>query len=130
MKASNDLQKNIWISFFSLFTSMSTLICCALPALFVSIGLGATMVGLVTTFPSLIWLSEHKLPVFAGSFVMLAFSSYMQYRARFLPCPIDPNEARACTSARMWSKRITIFSIVVWVIGASFALLPMILSKV
>jgi mercuric ion transport protein len=127
LKLSNDLQKNILISFFSLFTSMSTLICCALPALLVSIGLGATMVGLVSTFPSLIWLSENKLPVFAGSFVMLSFSSFMQYRARFLPCPIDPNEARACTSARMWSKRITIFSIVVWVIGASFALLPMIL---
>lgn len=127
MKSNNDLQKNIWISFFSLFTSMSTLICCALPALFVSIGLGATMVGLVTTFPSLIWLSENKLPVFAGSFIMLSLSSYMQYRARFLPCPIDPNEARACTTARMWSKRVTIFSIVVWVIGASFALLPMFL---
>jgi hypothetical protein len=127
LKSNNDLQKNIWISFFSLFTSMSTLICCALPALFVSIGLGATMVGLVTTFPSLIWLSENKLPVFAGSFIMLSLSSYMQYRARFLPCPIDPNEARACTTARMWSKRVTIFSIVVWVIGASFALLPMFL---
>lgn len=127
MKASNDLQKNIWISFFSLFTSMGTLICCALPALLVSIGLGATMVGLVSTFPSLIWLSENKLLVFGGSFVMLSFSSYMQYRARFLPCPIDPNEARACTSARLWSKRVTIFSVIVWVIGASFALLPMFL---
>ena len=127
MKPSSDLQKNIWVSFFSLFTSMSTLICCALPALLVSIGLGATMVGLVSTFPQLIWLSENKLLVFSGSFVMLAISSYMQYRARFLPCPIDPNEARACTSARMWSKRITIFSIVVWIIGATFALLPMFL---
>ena len=127
MKSNSDLQKNIWISFFSLFTSMSTLICCALPALLVSIGLGATMVGLVSTFPSLIWLSENKLPVFFGSFIMLSASVYMQYRARFLPCPIDPNEARACTSARMWSKRVTIFSIVVWMVGASFALLPMIL---
>lgn len=128
MKANSDLKKNIWISFFSLFTSMSTLICCALPALLVSIGLGATMVGLVSTFPELIWLSENKLLVFSGSFVMLALSSYMQYRARFLPCPIDPDEARACTSARKWSKGITIFSIVVWVIGATFALLPIILQ--
>lgn len=127
MKASNQLQKNIWVSFLSLFTSMSTLICCALPALFVSIGLGATMVGLVSTFPSLIWLSENKFLVFGLSFVMLSLSSYLQYRARFLPCPIDPDEARACTSARIWSKRITIFSIIVWVIGASFALLPLIL---
>ncbi len=127
MKANNQLQKNIWVSFFSLFTSMSTLICCALPALLVSIGLGATMVGLVSTFPSIIWLSENKLLVFGGSFIMLAISSYLQYRARFLPCPIDSDEARACTTARLWSKRITIFSIVVWAIGASFALLPLIL---
>ena len=127
MKSNNDLQKNIWISFLSLFTSMSTLICCALPALLVSIGLGATMVGLVTTFPQLIWLSENKLLVFSGSFFMLSASVYMQYRARFLPCPIDPNEARACSNARLWSKRVTIFSVVVWFIGATFALLPMIL---
>ncbi len=102
---------------------MSTLVCCALPALLVSIGLGATMVGLVSAFPGLIWISENKLLVFSSSFIMLAISSYMQYRARFLPCPIDPNEARACTNARAWSKRITIFSIVVWAIGAAFALM-------
>lgn len=123
------LKKNIWVSFFSLFTSMSTLICCALPALLVSIGLGATMVGLVGTFPSLIWLSENKLLVFSASFFMLAISSYMQYRARFLPCPIDPEAARACTSARVWSTRITIFSIIVWLIGAAFAFLPLLLAK-
>ena len=109
---------------------MSTLICCALPALLVSIGLGATMVGLVTTFPQLIWLSENKLLVFSSSFIMFSISVLMQYRARFLPCPIDPDEARACTSARLWSKRVTVFSIVVWTIGAAFALLPMILYKV
>lgn len=106
---------------------MSTLVCCALPALLVSIGLGATMVGLVSTFPQLIWLSENKVLVFGISFIMLGLSSYMQYRAQFLPCPIDPDEARACTSARLWSKRVTIFSIVVWMIGACFALLPLIL---
>jgi mercuric ion transport protein len=124
LKTNNQLQKNIWISFFGLFTSFSTLICCALPALLVSIGLGATMVGLVSTFPALVILSEHKVLVFSLSFFMLAVSSYMQYRARFLPCPIDPMEARACTCARVWSMRVTIFSIVVWTIGAGFALLP------
>lgn len=129
MKPNSELKKNIWISFFGLFTSMSTLVCCALPALLVSVGLGATMVGLVSTFPSLIWLSENKLLVFSSSFIMLCISSYAQYRARFLPCPIDPDEARACTSARLWSMRITLFSIVVWVIGAVFAILPMLLYR-
>lgn len=122
------LKKNIWISFFSLFTSMSTLICCALPALLVSVGLGATMVGLVSAFPGLIWLSENKLLVFSGSFIMLAISAYMQYRARSLPCPVDPDAARACTQARAWSKNITLFSIIVWVIGFTFAIMPMVLE--
>lgn len=124
MKANNQLQKNIWISFLSLFTSFSTLICCALPALLVSIGLGASMVGLVTNFPQLIWISENKLLVFIISFIMLSVSSFLQYRAKNLPCPIDPGEAEACTKARLWSKRITIFSIIVWIIGASFAFVP------
>ena len=124
LKANNQLQKNIRVSFFGLFTSMSTLICCALPALLVSIGLGATMVGLVSSFPFLIVISEHKVLVFSVSFIMLALSSYLQHRARFLPCPLDPGEAQACTNARLWSQRITIFSILVWAIGAGFALLP------
>lgn len=123
------LRKNVFVSFFSLFTSMSTLICCALPALLVSLGLGATMVGLVSTFPQLIWLSEHKWLVFGLSAVMLSLSAFMQYRARFLPCPIDPDAARACTRARKVSSRITIFSIVVWVIGFTFAVIPLLMQK-
>ncbi len=118
------MQKNIWISFLSLFTSFSTLICCALPALLVSIGLGASMVGLVTNFPQLLWISENKTLVFAISFIMLALSSFLQVRAVNLPCPIDPGEAEACTKARLWSKRVTIFSIIVWIIGAGFAFVP------
>jgi mercuric ion transport protein len=124
------LKKNVFVSFFSLFTSMSTLICCALPALLVSLGLGATMVGLVSTFPQLIWLSEHKWLVFGISFVMLALSAFMQYRARFLPCPLDPAAARACSRARIWSERVTFFSIVVWVIGFTFAVIPLVVQKI
>jgi mercuric ion transport protein len=125
----DQLKKNIWVSFFSLFTSMSTLICCALPALLVSIGLGATMVGLVSTFPQLIWLSENKALVFGLSFFMLLVSSLMQYRARSFPCPLDPEAARACTNARVWSSRVTIFSIVIWTIGASFAFVVPLFSE-
>ena len=116
--------KTILLPFFSLFTSFSTLICCALPALFVSLGMGATLVGLVSTFPQLVWVSEHKVFVFSASFVMLFISALLQYRARNLPCPLDPELARACTIGRVWSKRITIFSIVIWTIGAGFAFLP------
>jgi mercuric ion transport protein len=118
----------ILLPFFTLFTSFSTLICCALPALFVSLGMGATLVGLVSNFPALIWVSEHKGLVFTASFVMLLFSSLVQYRARNTSCPIDPELARACTVGRVWSKRITFFSIGIWIIGAGFAFLPKLLK--
>ena len=49
-----------------LFTSLGTLLCCALPALLVTLSMGATLVGLVSYIPFLITLSEHKLWVFGG----------------------------------------------------------------
>jgi hypothetical protein len=100
--------KSLLVPFFSLFSSFSTLICCALPALFVSLGMGATLIGLVSSFPQVIWISEHKSFVFLGSALMLFLSSIMQYLARNQPCPIDPELAKACTVGRKWSKRITI----------------------
>ena len=48
----------------SLFASTSTLLCCALPALLVTIGAGAVMAGLATNVPGYIWLTERKVPLF------------------------------------------------------------------
>ena len=127
LKKSIANNSNILISFLSLFTSFSTLICCAFPALLVSLGMGATLIGLVSNYPSLIWVSEHKILIFAASFFMLSMSSILQYTQRNAPCPVDPKLAFACKQGKKWSKRITIFSIVVWVIGASFAFIPMLI---
>ena len=52
------------VNILSLFTSGSTLICCALPATLVAIGSAATLASLVSSFPQLIWISEHKALVF------------------------------------------------------------------
>ena len=38
-------------NFLSLFASSSTLICCALPSLFIAIGAGASFASLITVFP-------------------------------------------------------------------------------
>lgn len=105
----------------SLFTSASTLICCALPALLVTIGAGATLAGLVSNVPQLIWLSEHKIIVFSVAGVMLFFAVLLQWRNRRAPCPIDPDQARACMALRRWSLGITIFSVIIYVIGFFFA---------
>lgn len=117
------LKQNAVASLLSLFTSGSTLICCALPALLVSIGAGAAMAGLVTTFPQIVWLSEHKVALFAIAGVMLLAAGVMQWRARSLPCPADPALAAACTRARKWSVAIYAFSLVMFVAGFFFAFL-------
>jgi hypothetical protein len=115
------LKQNTLVSFLSLFTSGGTLICCALPALLVSIGAGAAMAGLVTTFPQIVWLSEHKIALFIVSGVMLIAAGVMQWRARSLPCPADPALAAACTRTRKISVGIYWFSVAIYTTGFFFA---------
>jgi len=111
------LNQNAAVSFLSLFTSGGTLICCALPALLVSIGAGATLAGLVTNFPQLIWLTEHKTALFIAAGLMLVAAGVMQWRARSLPCPADPKLAATCARTRKISVGIYWFSVVVFAVG-------------
>src|SRR5919106_5836222 len=79
----NDLHaRNVWLVFGTLLASTTTLVCCVLPAVLVSLGAGAAVVGLVSTFPQLVWLSEHKALVFGIAGVLLAGSGVMIWRAR------------------------------------------------
>ena len=52
------------LSFLSLFTSLGTLLCCALPSLLVLFGLGATVATVLSEVPWLVSLSHHKHWVF------------------------------------------------------------------
>ena len=115
--------KNLILSYFSLFTSMGTILCCALPVLLVTLGLGAAFAGLVGAVPQIVWLSENKILVFVVSGGLIALSGLMTYLNRNAPCPIDPQEAKACNVSRYWSIRILIVSSVIWLIGAFFAFL-------
>lgn len=121
-----ELRGSFWAAFFSIATSSSTLICCALPALLVTIGAGATLASLVSAVPQLVWLSTHKALVFGTAGSMLAIAGGLQYRARFAPCPADPRLAAACTRARRMSLAIYLVSLTIFSLGAFFAfLLPM-----
>lgn len=105
----------------SLFTSAGTLVCCALPALLVTLGLGAVVAGVVSNVPQLVWLSEHKAWVFGFSAAMLIVAGIAQWRARYLPCPTDPEKAKACGRTRKLSLYIYVFSLSVYLIGFFFA---------
>ena len=77
-------------NFFSLFASSSTLICCALPAVFVLLGAGASFASLLSVFPFLIILSQYKLAITAAAFAMIVVAGYVNYKTYYMPCPIDP----------------------------------------
>ena len=105
----------------SLFTSGSTLICCALPATLVAIGSVATLTSLVSTFPQLIWISEHKAIVFSLAAIMLILAGYLQWQTRNAPCPADAQLAAVCTKTRKNSLMIYWLSVTIFIVGAFFA---------
>jgi hypothetical protein len=110
------------LSWLSVFTSSSTLVCCALPALMVAIGAGAALSGLVSAVPQLVWLSEHKFPLFAGAGVLIAVAGALQWRARqALACPPDPALAENCETTRDISIVVWWVSVAIYLLGAFFA---------
>ena len=108
-------------SVISLFAASGTLICCALPALFVSLGAGATLAGLVSTAPWLVTLTKYKVFLFGFAGITLIFAGVMQYRARFLPCPLDADKAKACGRLRKISLYVYIFSVIIYLVGVFFS---------
>jgi hypothetical protein len=110
-------------AFLSLFTSTGTLICCALPALLVSLGAGAVMAGLIEAVPQITWLGKNKALVFGIAGVLLAISGAWQWHARSLPCPVDRAQAEACARARKVSWIVWGLSVAVYAIGFFFAFL-------
>lgn len=109
------------INAITLMTSFSTLICCALPALFVAIGAGATLAGIVSNVPQLVWVSEHKILLFSFAGIMLTISGIMRYTSRNAPCPIDPGQAQACKKLRKISLIVYVGSLLIYTTGFVFA---------
>jgi hypothetical protein len=113
--------RNIGVAATALLASSATLVCCVLPAVLVSLGAGAALAGLVSAVPQLIWLSEHKAPVFGVAALLLAISGVLLWNARGLPCPVDPAAARACERLRAISSWLYGAAASAFVIGALFA---------
>ena len=113
--------RNLVLEVLTILSSFTTLLCCALPALLVSLGAGAVLASLVTAIPQLVWISEHKIPLFAFAGVMLVLSGISSYRNRNAPCPTDPVQAKSCLRLRRLSARVFCLSSVLYVIGFFFA---------
>jgi len=67
------------LSYFSLFTSVSTLLCCALPSLLVLFGLGASVASVLSFLPWLVTLSHYKRLTFFVSGALITLSLVNMY---------------------------------------------------
>jgi len=111
-----------------LLASSSTLICCAIPALLVTLGAGAALSSLVAVFPQIVWLSEHKVWVFGTALVLMALAGILQWRSRYLPCPTDPALRDLCLRTRKISLRIYGISVICLLVGGFFAFVAPLLT--
>ncbi|OKH49132.1 hypothetical protein NIES30_08190 [Phormidium tenue NIES-30] len=110
------------LSFLTLFTSASTLICCALPALLVSLGFGASLASFLGQYPEFIWFSEQKSWVFAfGGVVLVTAIILARVSARTTDCPTDPALRDACKNTRTVSGIVLGVSTIIYIAGGFFA---------
>jgi hypothetical protein len=114
------------LTWLTLFASTGTLVCCALPIILVTLGLGTTVASLVSAVPFLITLSQHKILVFIFSGLMLTLSGWLMYRPGRV-CPTEPELGALCSKSQVWNRRIYWFSVILWGIGffAAFLALPL-----
>lgn len=111
------------VGFLSLFTSVGTLVCCALPSLLVLMGLGATVASLLAVAPWLVTLSHHKGWVFAGSGALIAVNFAYVYRlsprlrTTHQTCPTDSGGDAACEPAARMTQVVLWISAVLYGVG-------------
>ena len=106
---------------FSLFSSFTTLICCALPSLLVTLGMGATLASVISIFPWITIISEYKIGIFLIAGMLITISCYLFWHGRNASCPIDPIEAKICKNLRFINLLILISSSIIYFIGFFFA---------
>jgi len=115
------LKRNAGLAIAALLASSSTLVCCVLPAVMVALGAGATLAGLVSAVPQLVWLSEHKALVFGVAAAVLSIAGIAIGRGRRLPCPADPDLARACIQLRRFSAIVYACALIAFLLGCGYA---------
>lgn len=116
-------ERSAILSYFSLFTSLSTLLCCALPSVLVLFGLGASIASMLSFIPWLVTLSRHKQWTFSISGLLIALSFvntyYIAPRIRAKQC--SPDNPSACEDASKLSKFLLWLSAGIYTVGAFVA---------
>ena len=109
------------LSYLSLFTSLGTLLCCALPSLLVLFGLGATVASLLSEAPWLVTMSHHKHWVFIVAGLLISSNFVYVYavapKLQMRNGICDPNDPSACQAASRFSRIVLWCSAVLYMVG-------------
>jgi mercuric ion transport protein len=107
------------LSYFSLFTSLGTLLCCALPSVLVLFGLGASVASTLSFLPWLVSLSRHKAWTFSmsGGLIAWGFLNTYYIGARFRTQDCSPIDPAACAVASRLSKVLLWISAGIYLVG-------------
>jgi len=115
------------LSYLSLFTSIGTLLCCALPSLLVLFGLGATVASTLSAAPWLVTMSHHKHWVFAAAGLLITGNFLYVYaiapKLQVMSGSCDPNDPAACQTATRFSRIVLWCSAGLYMIGCFTAYL-------
>jgi hypothetical protein len=116
-------KRSALLNYFSLFTSLSTLVCCALPSLLVLFGLGASVASMLSFMPWLVTLSRHKQWTFSisGTLIALSFVNmyYLAPRIRAKQCSAD--DPSACEEASKLNEVLLWVSAGIYSVGVFVA---------
>lgn len=109
---------------FALVLCSSTLVCCALPALFVVLGAGSVLATALSWWPGLALLSEQKTVVFGLAAAALVVAGIALRQSARLPCPLNPEAAQRCRKRRRQAQGLYALSCTLFGIGglAAFVL--------
>lgn len=108
--------RNTFISgYFSLFASLSTLMCCAVPSFLVMLGLGAMFASFVSAFPAIKWFGENATPLFTIAGILLIINGFVIYKNRNKPCNIT--QAKTCAHVRKIGNYVFLVSIVIYILA-------------
>lgn len=105
-----------------LFTSVTTLLCCALPALLVLLGFGVTSVLTFTTaIPGWEKLGQYTMWLFAVGGLALPLGFYFAYRkapGRSEVCEVPAGgRESACSTVTRWNRRILWLSLFLYLVA-------------
>ena len=109
------------VTFFSLFGSLSTLLCCALPVTLVTLGMGATFASITSTFPQILWLTGHKDELFMLTGALLIISFFIMKKSEKMACPVNLDEREICQNSKSISNRIFWISVGTYIVGLLFS---------